>query len=162
VAARKDLKTVTNRLCASVCIERVPIITCDMDKLEKRYSNLINELNIRKSLLSDHELRHLKDLEIANKRKLAGEQDNQEIVIETAVDFEDKCMKQLQSFSFGERKTQSNSSAAKTPNVLKTLDRILDKKLILIIFDSDKSVWKLPTLEWDSKMDESLRIVSLA
>ncbi len=162
MAARKDLKTVTNRLCASVCIERVPIITCDMDKLEKRYSNLINELNIRKSLLSDHELRHLKDLEIANKRKLAGDQENQEIIIETAVDFEDKCIKQLQSFSFAERKTVANSSAIKTPNVLKTLDRILDKKLILIIFDTKKSVWKLPSLDWDPKSDESLRCVRFA
>ena len=49
-------------LYASVCVERMPIITCEMNDLEKRYSQLINEMNIRKSLLSDHELRHLNDL----------------------------------------------------------------------------------------------------
>jgi hypothetical protein len=50
------------RLFASVCIERMPIITCDMNDIEKRYSDLINQINVKKSLLSDHELRHLKDL----------------------------------------------------------------------------------------------------
>ncbi len=55
-------KPLSWNLFGSVCIERMPIITCDMNDLENRYSNLINQLNVRKSLLSDHELRHLKDL----------------------------------------------------------------------------------------------------
>ena len=164
---KKEPKQCVYKLFASVCIERMPIITCDMDKLEKRYSNLINELNVRKSLLSDHELRHLKDLEIANKRKLAGDQDNQEIVIETAVDYEDKCLKQLQSFSFAERKLstdvdEKNIELKKRPNVLKTLDRVLDKKLILITYDPERSLWQLPKLEWNNKIDESLRKVILS
>lgn len=50
------------RLFASVCIERMPVITCDANDLEKRYLNLINEMNIRNSYLSDHELRKLKDM----------------------------------------------------------------------------------------------------
>ena len=50
------------RLYASVCVERMPVITCEMNDLEKRYSNLINQINVRKSLLSNHELRHKKDL----------------------------------------------------------------------------------------------------
>ena len=160
---KKETSKLNNayRLHASVCIERMPIITCDMDKLEKRYSNLINELNIKKSLLSDHELRHLKDIEIANKRKQAGSQDpEQEIVIETALDYEDKCLKQLQSFSFAERvKVNQNSDQKKA---LRTLDRILDKKLILIVYDNEKSVWHLPKLEWNNTIDQSLRNVSIS
>lgn len=50
------------RLFAAVCVERMPVITSEMNDLEKRYSNLINEMNIRRSYLSDHELRHLKDM----------------------------------------------------------------------------------------------------
>jgi hypothetical protein len=46
----------------SVCIERPPLITCQMNDLERRYSNMINEINIRRSHMSQHELRHLKDL----------------------------------------------------------------------------------------------------
>jgi hypothetical protein len=49
-------------LYTSVCVERLPIITCDMNELEQRYSNLINEINIKKSYLSNHELRHLRDV----------------------------------------------------------------------------------------------------
>ena len=49
-------------LFVSVCVERMPVITGEMDELEKRYSNLINEINVKKSVLSNHELRHLKDL----------------------------------------------------------------------------------------------------
>lgn len=64
-----DSANKTVNLYASVCVERMPVITCDMNDLEKRYSNLINEINIRRSLLSNHELRHLKDLERASKRK---------------------------------------------------------------------------------------------
>lgn len=56
---KKSFKT---RIFASVCIERMPVITCDMNDLEKRYLNLINEMNIRNSYLSDHELRHIKDM----------------------------------------------------------------------------------------------------
>jgi len=59
-AKHKEEKPV--RLYASVCIERMPIITCDMNDIEKRYSDLINQINVKKSLLSNHELRHLKDL----------------------------------------------------------------------------------------------------
>ncbi len=60
--AYKGPKPLNWSLFGSVCIERMPIITCDMNDLENRYSNLINQLNVRKSLLSDHEIRHLKDL----------------------------------------------------------------------------------------------------
>lgn len=142
----------------------MPIITGDMDQLEKRYSNLINELNIKKSLLSDHELRHLKDLEIAKKRKTATDQDSGEIVIETALDYEDKCLKQLQSFNFAERKLSTSENnldlGRKNSGVSKTLDRVLDKKLILIVYDTTKSSWHLPKLEWDQSIDDSLRKVS--
>jgi hypothetical protein len=49
-------------LYGSVCVERLPIITCEMNDIEIRYSNYINQLNIKNSALSNHELRHLKDL----------------------------------------------------------------------------------------------------
>lgn len=149
-------------LFASVCIERMPIITCDMNDLEKRYSNLINELNIRKSLLSDHELRHLKDLEIAEKRKASNEQqENREVVIETAQDYEDKCLKQLQSFTFADRKSSSKKTqetAHQQPSgVIKNIDRILDKKLLLILYNEKEKEWQFPKVEWAPNMDNSLR-----
>ena len=38
------------------------------------------------------------------------------------------------------------------------MDRILDKKLILIVYNSEGSKWHLPRIIWDSK-DDSLRQV---
>jgi len=147
-------------LFASVCIERMPIITCDMNDLENRYSNLINELNIRNSLQSDHELRHLKDLEIAEQRKTAGNQENREVVIETAVDYEDQCLKQLRSFKFADRQTNNTAETLtglkKPTGVLNNIDRILDKKLILLVYDAEKSKWALPEIKY-TQTDPSLR-----
>jgi len=154
-------KPIAWTLFASVCIERTPIITCDKNELENRYFNLINEINIRKSLLSDHELRHLKDLEAIKKRKEAKENETQELIVETAVDYEDKCLKQLNTFKFADRKTndvynlenQTNNNNNNNENsptgVLKNMDRILDKKLILLIYDQEKSIWQLPKLRWE-------------
>lgn len=133
-----------------------------MNDLENRYSSLINELNVRKSLLSDHELRHLKDLEIAERRKQSQNENQQpdaELVIETAMDYEDKCMKQLQAFTFADRKTSvglEQTAVKKPAGVLKNLDKVLDKKLLLIVYNPQKSQWQLPEMEW-SQTDESLR-----
>ncbi|CAF0805276.1 unnamed protein product [Brachionus calyciflorus] len=154
----EPLKALSTKLYASVCVERMPIITCDMNDLENRYSNLINEINVRRSLLSNHELRHLKDLERAKKKK--GNDDEQELVIETAVDYEDKQLKQLKSFNFTKRNTSAefDKENAQNPNkklLLQNIDYILDKKLILLVSEPNSSVWQLP------KVDVSLNDVSL-
>lgn len=151
------------KLYASVCVERMPVITCDMNDLENRYSNLINEINVRRSLLSNHELRHLKDLERSKKKKDKDEE--QELVIETAIDYEDKQIKQLKSFQFGKRKTsaQFDKECAEKENkklLLQNIDYILDKKLILLVSEPNSSVWQLPKVEL-ALNDSSLRQVFL-
>lgn len=104
--------------------------------------------------------------EIAEKRKQTHEnqQSEGEVVIETALDYEDQCMKQLQAFTFADRKTgkdgMGEQTAVKKPaGVLKNLDKVLDKKLVLIVYNQAKSQWQLPEMEW-SQSDESLRNVS--
>ena len=59
--------TISNNLASlplfvPVCVERMPVLTCDMNEIEKRYYNYINKVNIQKSLLSNHELRKQKDM----------------------------------------------------------------------------------------------------
>ncbi len=103
--------------------------------------------------------------EIAGKRKQQSgvDQNNREVVIETAVDYEDQCLKQLQSFNFAERKTSASESGEtnlkKPAGVLKNLDRILDKKLVLLVFNQERSQWELPEMQWVQD-DKSLRSVS--
>ena len=43
--------------------------------------------------------------EAIKKRKEAKENETQELIVETAVDYEDKCLKQLNTFKFADRKT---------------------------------------------------------
>lgn len=154
-----NLKT---RLFASVCIERMPVITCDANDLEKRYLNLINELNIRNSYLSDHELRHRKDLERQHKRDKTKVQED-DLLIETALDFEEKCLKELNAIKLGERRLGSDFD--KLPKIddtktkFRNFDYVLDKKLILLVYEPDTSKWQLPKLEW-SQNDVSLRMTA--
>jgi hypothetical protein len=112
---------------------------------------------------------YLKLSERAAKKKHAKEnnQEEEDLVIETALDFEERCIKELKSVKFGERKLSSNKE---NPNndyknnenisYLKNADHILDKKLILLVNDKDSSDWRLPALEWNEN-DNSLRAVFL-
>lgn len=134
-----------------------------MNDLENRYSNLINEINIRRSLLSNHELRHIKDLERASRKKKSDE--DEELIIETAVDYEDKQLKQLKAFKFAERKLSTdfdkqNSDNANKKTLFQNVDYILDKKLILLVNEPNTCTWQLPKVEWSVK-DASLRQVFL-
>lgn len=47
---------------SAVCLERFPVITQEMNPLEKKFSQLLQTMEHEKSHLSDHELRHLEDL----------------------------------------------------------------------------------------------------
>jgi hypothetical protein len=79
------------------------------------------------------------------------------LVIETAVDFEDKCLKQLKAFKFAERRIGSQFQDDQVRSqYLKNIDHILDKKLILLTKSNDN--WELPKIEW-TPGDHSLRNV---
>jgi hypothetical protein len=109
--------------------------------------------------------------ERAKKKKAAGEQeqDENELVIETALDYEEKCLIELKKLQFAERKLsadfdriqkegnqQGNKENMKT--LFQNVDYILDKKLILLINDPVTSTWQLPYAEWTGA-DSSLRQV---
>lgn len=155
------------RLFASVCIERMPVITCDANDLEKRYLSLINEMNIRNSYLSDHELRHIRDIERLKKKQKSKESGgdaagDEDLLIETALDYEEKCLKELNAIKLGERKLSVNigeKSGEDASGKFRNFDYVLDKKLILLVNEPDTSNWHLPQLEW-TQNDTSLRITA--
>lgn len=45
-------------LYSAVCVERKPIITPELNELEKEFKQLLSELEFEKSLKSAHEVRH--------------------------------------------------------------------------------------------------------
>ena len=50
------------QLMSSVCLERLPIVTQEMNPIEREISALFAKMDIEYSCLSDHELRHAEDL----------------------------------------------------------------------------------------------------
>jgi len=47
---------------SAVCLERLPLITAQMNDIEKDVSAMFSQIEVEHSRLSDHELRHLDDL----------------------------------------------------------------------------------------------------
>jgi hypothetical protein len=100
-------------------------------------------------------------------QKKKESQNEGELVVETAVDYEDKCIKELQSITFSQRKlstskenqmSEDDYSKKESISYLKNSDHILDKKLILLVNDKASSNWQLPNMEW-IQSDPSLRAV---
>ncbi len=88
-----------------------------------------------------------------------------EIVIETALDYEEKCLKELKKLKFSERKLSTDfdgqlkgESKEKLKSLFQNVDYILDKKLVLLVNDPITSTWQLPFAEWTA-VDPSLRHV---
>lgn len=104
-------------------------------------------------LLSLRERQHKRD-------KTKVQEDD--LLIETALDFEEKCLKELNAIKLGERRLGADFD--KLPKIddtktkFRNFDYVLDKKLILLVYEPDTSKWQLPKLEW-SQNDLSLRMV---
>jgi hypothetical protein len=104
---------------------------------------------------------------VAKKNASKDQDDEAEIVIETAVDYEEKCLKDLKKMQFSERKLScgfdanvKEQSKDKLKSLFQNIDYILDKKLILLVNDPVTSTWQLPYAEWTAA-DLSLRNVRL-
>lgn len=68
------------------------------------------------------------------------------------MDFEEKCEAEFKKFNFGQREP-----AEKDKNNFKTLKRLLNRKLILLVKDPETKEWQFPTDQWTQ--GESLRKV---
>jgi hypothetical protein len=49
------------KLFAAVCVERMPVVSTEMNELEKRHFEFVTQADLKKSFLSTHELRDRKD-----------------------------------------------------------------------------------------------------
>jgi len=138
----------------SLCVERKPIITRQVNQIEKLYSDLLAKMELENSLLNDHELRHIEDVK-RNKRIKAGEVTDAdlEVSIQTAQDFEDLATEELNRFQPASRKTKADEA-----NDLHSLNRSLDRTLLLMVKPKHSSQWELPTCLW--KSGETLRQTS--
>uniref|UniRef100_A0A1B6DCR1 Large ribosomal subunit protein mL46 n=1 Tax=Clastoptera arizonana TaxID=38151 RepID=A0A1B6DCR1_9HEMI len=129
-------------LLSAVSLERKPIITKNLNDMEQKFIKLLSEIEYERSHKSDHEVRKEKDKVKVQQLKSAKNTDFEgEVIQQTAQDLEDLYKDELKHFKFSDRKTEADYK-----NDLKSVNRVLDQSLLLLIKQKigNKMYWTLP------------------
>lgn len=140
------------RLLGAVCLQRPPLVSKALTPLQEEMAALLQQIEIERSLYSDHELRALDEAQRLAKRKadLYDEEDDQNILL--VQDLEDMWEQKFLQFKPGARITEADKKNDRT-----SLHRKLDRNLVLLVKEKlgDEDVWMLPQAEW--RPGETLR-----
>lgn len=142
-------------LHGAVCLQRLPVISQDRNPMEEEFSELMQQMELERSLLSDHELRLMEDAARMSRKQEEDydsdeEEDYGDKEIVTAQDLEDAWEQKLKQFHPAQR-SNGDKLDVSSP------ERCLADSLILLIKQDvgSKKVWLLPQIQW--KAGETLR-----
>ncbi|XP_060116299.1 large ribosomal subunit protein mL46 [Heteronotia binoei] len=140
------------RLHGALCLQRSPTVTQEMNPFEKEMAELVEQMDVEKSLYSDHEIRCLAEEERMQQKKEMYEDDDGGKEILLAQDLEDAWEQKLRKFSPAPRITDADKDGDRT-----SLNRKLDQNLLLLVKQKvgDQEIWLLPQAEWQD--GETLR-----
>ncbi|XP_028358167.1 39S ribosomal protein L46, mitochondrial [Phyllostomus discolor] len=133
------------RLLGALCLQRPPVVSKPLTPLQEEMAALLQQIEVERSLYSDHELRALDEAQHLAKKKadIYDEDDEQNILL--VQDLEDMWEQKFLQFKPGARVTDADKKNDRT-----SLHRKLDRNLVLLVREKlgDEDVWMLPQAEW--------------
>lgn len=130
-------------LMSAVCLERKPLITRELNEIEKKVQDLMYQVELENSMKSDHELRCIADELRAQKllEKTLNVDMIDDALQQTGQDFVDVGLNELKKFTPASRITKADKE-----NNTKSTQRKLDRHLVFLlnIKLGDKSHWTMP------------------
>ncbi|XP_055998975.1 39S ribosomal protein L46, mitochondrial-like [Ostrea edulis] len=135
-------------LVGAMYLERLPVITPPLRKIEKRYKEYRHQIEVENSLLSDYEIAKIQEedrLALQTKNVLDTPLHLRNVPVQTMQDREEIWNKELAEFSPAPRVTEADESGD-----MKSLDRKLDQTLVLLVKQKidGKEYWYLPMLQY--------------
>ncbi|XP_069679808.1 large ribosomal subunit protein mL46 [Periplaneta americana] len=129
-------------LMSAICLERKPVISRDMNDIERQFSGMLAQIELENSYKSDHEMRRKRDkLQAELIKSKSVDIDIDQTLKQTAQDFEDANVDEYNKFLFANRLTEADKKCD-----IHSLERKLDRHLLLLVLQKqwDRKVWVMP------------------
>ncbi|XP_016148203.1 large ribosomal subunit protein mL46 [Sinocyclocheilus grahami] len=142
-------------LHGAVCLQRLPVVSQDRSPIEEEFMKLMHQMELERSLLSDHDLRLLEDAARMTRKQEEDsdeeEEDYRDKEIFTAQDLEDIWEQKLKQYQPAPRSQGVDEKGVSSS------ERCLAESLILLVKKDvgSQKLWLLPQIQWQT--GETLR-----